>query len=98
MVKKNKIKGNIKIYKKEMKKWESRIHISLIFILVGIISFFLFYLKINNWNISNIDFDTKKLYNLNIFSPVVFYLVFSTRQFNYFKKLFVLYRQKNTEL
>ena len=98
MAKKSKIKKNIKFYKKEMKKWELRILISLIIIFSGITIIYLFYLKAYNWNITNIEFGTFEFPKLSLLTPFIFCLVFSARQFNYYKKQLDLYKLKYTEL
>ena len=97
MAKKSEIKKNIKFYKKEMKKWEFRILISLILILLGIIVFYLFYLKVNNWDFTNIEFGTLEFPKLSLLTPFLFCLGFSARQFNYYKKKLDLYKLKYTE-
>ena len=86
MAKKSEIKKNIKFYKKEMKKWELRILISLVLILVGITVFYLFYLKAYDWNIANIEFGALEFPKLSLLTPFIFCLGFSARQFNYYKK------------
>jgi hypothetical protein len=97
MAKKSKIKKNIKFYKKEMKKWELRILISLIIIVLGITIVYLFYLKEYNWNITNIEFGTFEFPKLSLLTPFIFCLVFSAKQFNYYKKQLDLYKLKHTE-
>ena len=97
MAKKSKIKKNIKFYKKEMEKWELRILISLVLIFIGITIFYIFYLKAYDWNIANIDFGDLELPKLSLLTPFIFFLVFSTRQFNYYKKQLDLYKLKSTE-
>lgn len=97
MAKKSEIKKNIKFYKKEMEKWEFRILISLIFIFLGIIVFYLFYLKVNNWDFTNIEFGTLEFPKLSLLTPFLFCLGFSARQFNYYKKQLDLYKLKCTE-
>ncbi|WP_111710319.1 hypothetical protein [Lutibacter citreus] len=98
MAKKKEIKKNIKFYKKEIEKWELRILVSLILIFLGIIIVYLFYLKAYNWNITNIEFGTLEFPKLSLLTPFIFYLAFSARQFNYYKKQLDLYRLKYTEL
>ncbi len=97
MAKKSEIKKNIKFYKKEMEKWEFRILISLILIFLGIIVFYLFYLKVNNWDFTNIEFGTLEFPKLSLLTPFLFCLGFSARQFNYYKKQLDLYKLKYTE-
>ncbi|MFL1013688.1 hypothetical protein [Flavisericum labens] len=97
MAKKSEIKKNIKFYKKELEKWELRILISLVLIFLGITVFYLFYLRANNWDITNIDFGTLELPKLSLLTPLVFCLGFSARQFNYYKKQLDLYKLKYTE-
>lgn len=97
MAKNKEIIKNTKFYKKEMRKWESRISISLILIMIGIISFLLIYLIINNWQFSNISLKTYDFYKFSLLSPFFFYLTFSVRQFNHYKKQLDLYKLKATD-
>ncbi|MFT6870362.1 MAG: hypothetical protein ACJAXF_001856 [Polaribacter sp.] len=97
MAKKSEIKKNIKFYKKEMKKWEFRILISLILFFLGITVFYLFYLKANNWDFTNIGFVTLDFPKLSLLTPFIFCLGFSARQFNYYKKQLDSYKLKYTE-
>ena len=69
MVKKKEISKNTKFYEKEMRKWESRILISLILIIIGIVCFYLLHLKINNWEFSNLSIKT---YDFSKFSFLSF--------------------------
>jgi hypothetical protein len=48
MAKNKEINKNTKFYKKEMRKWESRISISLTLIMIGIMSFLFIFLKMND--------------------------------------------------
>ena len=84
-------------YKKEMEKWESRILISLILIFLGIAVFWIIYLKANNWNIIELKINLLELPKLSILAPLFFWLSFSSRQFNYYKKQLDLYKLKNLE-
>ncbi len=97
MAKKNEISKNTKFYKKEMRKWESRILISLILIIIGIICFYLLHLKINNWEFSNLSLKIYDFSKFSFLSPFVFYLTFSVRQFNHYKKQLDLYKLKATD-
>jgi uncharacterized membrane protein len=94
MAKENEIKKNIKFYKKELEKWELRILISLVLIFLGII---VFYLEANNWDFTNIKFGTLEFPKLSPLTPFLFYLGFSAKQFNYYKKQLDLYKLKYTE-
>jgi len=98
MTKKATIKKNIKFYKKELEKWELRILRSLVLIFIGITVFYLFYLRANSWDITNIDFGTLEFPKLSLLTPFVFCLGFSVKQFNYYKKQLDLYKLKYTEL
>lgn len=97
MAKKNEISKNTKFYKKEMRKWESRILISLILIIIGIVCFYLLHLRINNWEFSNLSLKTYDFSKFSFLSPFVFYLTFSVRQFNHYKKQLDLYKLKATD-
>ncbi|GAA0717812.1 hypothetical protein GCM10009430_15180 [Aquimarina litoralis] len=97
MSKKNEIKKNIKFYKKEMKKWEFRILISLILIFLGISIFYFLYLKAYNWDIKNIEFVTLEYSKLSLLTPFLFGLGFSAKQFNYYKRQLDMYKLKYTE-
>ena len=97
MAKKSEIKKNIKFYKKEMEKWELRILISLILVFVGISVFYLFYMKAYNWELTNMEVGTLAFPKLSLLTPFFFYLGFSARQFNYYKKQLALYKLKYTE-
>ena len=97
MSKKSEIKKGVKFYKKEMEKWESRILISLILIFLGIAVFWIIYLKANNWNIIELKINLLELPKLSILAPLFFWLSFSSRQFNYYKKQLDLYKLKNLE-
>ena len=97
MAKKKEINKNTKFYKNEMRKWESRISISLILIMIGIISFLLIFLKMNNWEYSIISLEAYDLFKFSFLSPFIFYLTFSVRQFNHYKKQLDLYKLKATD-
>lgn len=97
MAKKNEISKNTKFYKREMRKWESRILISLILIIIGIVCFYLLHLKINNWEFSNLSIKTYDFSKFSFLSPFVFYLTFSVRQFNHYKKQLDIYKLKATD-
>ncbi|UPS91855.1 hypothetical protein [Bizionia sp. M204] len=97
MAKKNEISKNTKFYKKEMMKWESRIHISLILIIIGIVCFYLFHLKIDNWEFSKLSIRTYDFSKFSFLSPFIFYLTFSVRQFNHYKKQLDIYKLKATD-
>lgn len=98
MTKKSKIKKSINFYKKEMKKWEFRIIISLIIIVLEISIVYFLYLKSNNWDISNTNINLYTFSKFSILSPFIFCLSFSARQFNYYKKQMDLYKLKYTDL
>lgn len=97
MAKNKEINKNTKFYKKEMRKWESRISISLTLIMIGIMSFLFIFFKMNNWEFSNITLETYDLFKFSFLSPFVFYLTFSVRQFNHYKKQLDLYKLKATD-
>lgn len=97
MAKNKEINKNTKFYKKEMRKWESRISISLTLIMIGIMSFLFIFLKMNDWEFSNITLETYDLFKFSFLSPFVFYLTFSVRQFNHYKKQLDLYKLKATD-
>lgn len=97
MAKTKEINKNTKFYKKEMRKWESRISISLTLIVIGIMSFFFIFLKMNDWEFSNITLEAYDLFKFSFLSPFVFYLTFSVRQFNHYKKQLDLYKLKATD-
>lgn len=97
MAKKNEIRKNMKFYKNEMRKWELRIFISLILIIIGILCFYLLHLKINNWEFSNISIKTYDFSKFSILSPFAFYLTFSVRQFNHYKRQLDIYKLKATD-
>lgn len=97
MAKKSEISTNTKFYKKEMRKWESRILISLTLIIIGIVCFYLLHLRANNWEFSNLLFNTYDFSKFGFLSPFVFYLTFSVRQFNHYKKQLDLYKLKATD-
>jgi len=97
MAKKNEITKNTKFYKKKMRKWESRILISLIIIIIGIVCFYLLHLSINNWEFSNLSLNAYDFSKFSFLSPFVFYLTFSVRQFNHYKKQLDLYKLKATD-
>ncbi|MFT5146637.1 hypothetical protein [uncultured Algibacter sp.] len=97
MAKNKEINKNTKFYKKEMRKWESRISISLTLIMIGIMSFLFIFLKMNDWEFSNITLEAYDLFKFSFLSPFVFYLTFSVRQFNHYKKQLDLYKLKATD-
>jgi hypothetical protein len=97
MAKNKEINKNTKFYKKEMRKWESRISISLALIMIGIMSFLFIFLKMNDWEFSNITLEIYDLFKFSFLSPFVFYLTFSVRQFNHYKKQLDLYKLKATD-
>ena len=97
MAKNKEINKNTKFYKKEMRKWESRISISLALIMIGIMSFLFIFLKMNDWEFSNITLEVYDLFKFSFLSPFVFYLTFSVRQFNHYKKQLDLYKLKATD-
>ncbi|SDF27674.1 hypothetical protein SAMN05421636_1471 [Pricia antarctica] len=97
MAKKSEIRKNTKFYKQEMRKWELRILILLILIIIGIGCFYLLHLKANNWIFSNLPLNTYDFSKLTFLSPFVFYLTFSVKQFNHYKKQLDLYKLKATD-
>lgn len=97
MAKNKEINKNTKFYKKEVRKWESRISISLALIMIGIMSFLFIFLKMNDWEFSNITLEIYDLFKFSFLSPFVFYLTFSVRQFNHYKKQLDLYKLKATD-
>lgn len=97
MANKIEIKKNIKFYKREMKKWELRITLSLIPIFLFTSIIFLLYLKAYDWDITNIHISLFEFPKLSIVTPLLFYLSLSVSQFNYYKKQLDLYKLKYTD-
>lgn len=97
MARKSKIKKNINFYNSEMKKWEVRILISLILIILGISIVYFLYLKAYNWDITNTNISIYEYSKFSILSPFIFCLGFSARQFNYYKKQMDLYKLKDID-
>jgi hypothetical protein len=54
--------------------------------MIGIMSFLFIFLKMNDWEFSNITLEAYDLFKFSFLSPFVFYLTFSVRQFNHYKK------------
>ncbi len=80
-----------------MHKWELRVNASLIIIVSLITCTVLYYLKLSDWDITNIKSDDIEFLKFSIFMPVFYYLTLSTKQFNYYKKQLDFYKLKYTE-
>lgn len=78
----------------QLKKWEFRIFIISIVLLISIISLFLLELKLYDWKLKSIDMNFYLRFIL--FSPIIYYLYFCTNQFGEAKKLYDKYAFKTT--
>jgi hypothetical protein len=96
MAKNSEIQKNIKFYLKEMAKWEFRLIVSLTLIFSLTLIVYLIYLYSNNWDVIGANFEVLSVPNLCISTPV-FYLMFSVKQFNYYKKKVDFYKYKNCQ-
>lgn len=82
--------------KKSFEKWEKRILWSSIALLVSLVGLFLFQLVLYDFEIRDSNFDYNFYVRFLILSPVVYYLVFCSTQYNKTKKLHDKYSFKTT--
>ena len=82
--------------KKLIEKWENRIFITSLVLLLMIVLMFILQLKLYNWDLTNHTFDINFYVRFLIASPVVYYLYFCSTQFNQAKKLHDKYSFKTT--
>jgi hypothetical protein len=82
--------------KELIKKWEKRIFITSLVLLIMIVLMFILQLMLYNWDLTNHTFDINFYVRFLIASPVVYYLYFCSKQFNQAKKLHDKYSFKTT--
>ena len=82
--------------KEEIGKWESRIFISSLVLLIGLIVLFVCQLWLYKWELTNKTFDLNFYVRFLILSPIVFYLTFCSTQYSKTKKLYDKYSFKTT--
>jgi hypothetical protein len=82
--------------KKSFVKWEKRILWTSIILLISLIGLFICQLKLYDWNIKDNNFDFNFYVRFLILSPIVYYLVFCSTQYNKVKKLHDKYSFKTT--
>lgn len=80
----------------EIKKWESRLLIVTILLLLGIVGLFVFQLSLYDWDIEAHTFNVNFYIRFLIVSPIVYYLYFCASQHDKAKKLFDKYSFKTT--
>lgn len=80
--------------KNEVKKWETRVLISSIVLLVSVVGLFILQLWLLDWKI--IDLKLNFYLRFILLSPVIYYLVFSVNQHNKIQKLYDKYSFKTT--
>ena len=82
--------------KKSFEKWEKRILWTSIILLGSLVGLFICQLALYNWNIKDNNFDYNFYVRFLILSPIVYYLVFCSSQYNQVKKLHDKYSFKTT--
>lgn len=82
--------------KEALDKWEKRIVITTIVLLVVIVTMFIGQLWLYKWDIENHTFDINFYVRFLIASPIVYYLYFCSSQFSQTKKLHDRYSFKTT--
>lgn len=82
--------------KELIKKWEKRIFITSLVLLIMIVLMFVLQLMLYNWDLTNHTFDINFYVRFLIASPVVYYLFFCSTQYNQAKKLHDKYSFKTT--
>lgn len=89
--------GNRRNYLKEsFERWEVRILWTSVILLVSLVGLFVCQLALYDWNIKDNNFDFNFYVRFLILSPIVYYLVFCSTQYNKVKKLHDKYSFKTT--
>lgn len=89
--------GNRRNYlKKSFEKWEKRILFTSIILLGCLVGLFICQLALYDWEIKNNNFDYNFYVRFLILSPIVYYLVFCSTQYNKIKNLHDKYSFKTT--
>lgn len=89
--------GNRRNYLKEsFERWEDRILWTSVILLVCLVGLFVCQLALYDWNIRDNNFDFNFYVRFLILSPIVYYLVFCSSQYNKVKKLHDKYSFKTT--
>lgn len=98
MVLNREIKNFIIFYKREMKKWEDRIFLTSLILLLGIVGITILKFWILDFQTSTTDFHLIDYLQYTLLSPILFYLNFSRIQYSSFKKQMNEHQSKLIEL
>ena len=93
---KSDIKKKEEYYKREIQKWEVRILISVFVLLLFMIALFILQLELCQWKLELINFQLGFYLRFLLTSPIIFYLLFSTKQYGKNRKIFNQYTNKLT--
>ncbi|HYK75667.1 MAG TPA: hypothetical protein VEV16_01690 [Daejeonella sp.] len=80
----------------ELEKWENRLFVTTICLLVFVIVLFIFQLFLYQWKIKEAGNDVTFYLRFILASPVIFYIVFSTSQYSKVRRLIDQYTFKTT--
>jgi hypothetical protein len=83
-------------YKKETQKWETRILISVVVLLLFLIALFILQLGLCQWKLELLNLQLSFYLRFLLTSPIIFYLSFCIKQHEKNRRIFNQYSDKST--